>query len=391
MKPYKLLLPGILLFAPAARAVYAPVPEQQLDDAWTIEVKGGMTSDSNIFADRTSKIDSTVYTLSPKVSANLSLTNQTFFSSYYQLTIDHFSNRPTDKTLDSHQLMARVAHQFSQATTIDFTETFTVQHNPQSLLAGQPINSDQSFKNNEVNLVYTTGLSPRADLTVKGRTGLFRYDNAKLSANLDRAENIYGFSAGYKVVPELKLDGEFRYQWINYSTGGATKDKSSTFFLVGADYAIGETVTATARAGYEDRRRKGAPGTNAPYFELTGNYDYAEGSYLSTGVVYTYEEASNVTLFTDTQSMKFFANIQHALTPLITASAALNYEPSQLKGRVGTANVDDRTWRLGLALSYVPNKNFTVSATYDRDDVSSDEPDREFLRNRFGIAGVFTY
>ena len=391
MKPIKLLLPGLLLSATFARAVYAPIPEQQAVDALTFEVRGGITSDSNIFADQTSKIESTVYTVSPKVLFNASLTDQTFLSTFYQLTIDHFSDRPTDSTLDSHQVMARLAHQFSSATTIDFNDTFTTQRNPQSLLAGQPINTDQSFKNNEINVVFSTSMTPRANLTLKGRMGTFRYDNAQLSANLDRAENLYGIAAGFEFLPELTLDGELRFQWIDYRTASSTKDKRSEFYLVGADYRVGETLTASGRAGYEDRKRDGAKGTSAPYLELTGSYDYAEGSRLTGGMVFTYEEASNVTLFTDTQAYNFFTNIQHAVTPLITASAAVNYEPSQLKGRVGVHNVDETTWRFGLALSYVPNQNLTLSATYDRDDVSSDDPSREFNRDRFGVSAIFRY
>lgn len=393
MKNHLLVALGsALLLGSVARGAYAPIPEQEQGEAFTITLKAGITGDSNIFGDRASEIESTVVSVSPKAALNLSLTSQTFFSAFYQPTLEHFDNRPGDKTLDSHQVMARVAHQFSGATTIDVTNVFTTQRNPESLLAGLPVNSDQSFKSNELNLIFDTSLNPRSTLTIKGRSGVFRYDSAKLSANLDRAENLIGVSASYDMVPELSLNGELRLMAIDYRTDGSTKDKNSVFFLLGGDYLVAETLTASARVGVEQRDRAGTErSSRSPYFELTGTYDYAEGSLLSGGIIMAYEEASNVAQFTDTKARRFFANLQHAITPLITGSAALHYEPSQLKGRIGNADVDESTMRLGLALTYAPLPNLSVSATFDRDDVKSDEASREFDRNRFGVSGTYTF
>ena len=58
-----------------------------------------------------------------------------------------------------------------------------------------------------------------------------------------------------------------------------------------------------------------------------------------------------------------------------------------LLGRTGLPNVSETTTRLGLALTYVARKNFTVSATYDYDQVDSGAADRRQIRTRFGLNG----
>jgi hypothetical protein len=51
------------------------------------------------------------------------------------------------------------------------------------------------------------------------------------------------------------------------------------------------------------------------------------------------------------------------------------------------ADIHETTTRLGFALTYVARKNFTLSATYDYDDVSSDSASRNQLRTRVGVGG----
>jgi hypothetical protein len=84
-------------------------------------------------------------------------------------------------------------------------------------------------------------------------------------------------------------------------------------------------------------------------------------------------------------------NVQHSITALFVASASLGWEPSQLQGRRGVANVDEDTTRLGFALSYLPQKNWMVSLSYDYDRVSSDEAARDLQRQRVGLSGNYSF
>lgn len=382
---------GGILSSSVAWAVYAPVPEQEQGKALTVALRAGVSYDSNIFGASTSEIGSTVFTASPRIAFNASLTPQTFFSSSYRLTVDHFTDRPGDQTLDSHEAMLRLAHQFSADTTIDVVETFVRQRNPESLLAGLPVNSDQSFSRNQLDGRFATKVAQKTELSLKGRTVLYRYENARLGTSLDRTENLLGLAATYPTRPNLRLAAEYRYQTIDYRHSGSNKDKQSSFGLIGGDYDVAQKVSASTRLGFEHRRRENETSETAPYIELSVKYDYAPKSYLTAGYVYTFEEASNVAVYTDTQVNRLFANVEHAVTALIVASGSFTYEPSQLQARRGFADADETTRRAGVAVSYLPTKNWVISASYDHDRVSSDDVSRQLRRNRVGLMAIYTF
>lgn len=379
------------LFPAVSFAVYAPIPEQDQGKALSYRLGASVAHDSNIFGAATAEIDSMVYSITPSISYNGSIDDQTFLSASYDLSLDHFVDRPGKKNLTSHTLTARIAHAFSSTSNVDVSDSYQVSKNPQSLLAGLPLNTDQSFKMNQLNARFVTALNPKTNLTLKYRNLDFAYDLASLAAQLDRMEHLAGVEAAFSLLPETKLVGEYRYQNVGYSEGSASKDKRSHFLLAGVDHIPSQKLTLSARAGFEDRTRDGEADTTAPYAELSTRYAYSDSSFVAAGYVYTLEEASDVLRFTDTKVNRFFVNVQHRLTPLISASGSVTWEPSQLQGRAGIVDVDETTSRVGFALSWLPTKNWVVSATIDSDQVKSDDPTREQDRTRFGVSARFSF
>jgi hypothetical protein len=348
--------------------------------------------DSNIFGGSANEIDSMYYTFNPAISFNGSVTDQTFLSLGYELKLDQFTDRPGDKTLDSHTFSARVAHQFSPSSTVDVSDTYLIAKNPQSLLAGVPLNTDQSFKSNQFNLRYSSAVGQKTNTVFKYRNLMFDYDNAALGANLDRVENLAGLEVSFAFLPVTKLVGEYRYLDVAYDIGGAAKDKESHYFMVGADYSPGKELTVTSRLGVENRSRASQADTTVPYAEVSLRYTYSEGSYLAAGYTYTIEESSDSVRFTDSQINRLFVNLEHRVTPLIVASGSITYEPAELQGRRGvTVDIDEDTTRFGLGLNWLPNKNWMVGASLDVDRVSSGDRNREQDRTRFGVNARYSF
>lgn len=388
--PYLFLAAGVLA-VPAVRAVYAPVPAEQQGRPLVVSVRGGVSYDSNIFGSASGEIESLVYNLTPSVAWNGSLTDQTFASVSYQLSLDHIDRRPGDKTLDSHDFRGRIAHSFSPATTIDVSDTFSSTRNPESSLAGIPINTDQSNNRNQLDARFATAPAPKAGLVLKARSLYYDYRNAALGRSLDRTENLFGISGDFALLPETKLVAEYRHQIIDYRVAGATKDKRSDFFMAGADYAAGRKTTATARFGVERRDRSAERSSTVPYVELSAKYDYGASAFISGGYIFSLEESSDTARFTDTEVNRFFVNLQHPLTAGISATAAVVFEPSQLQGRRGQRDVDETSVRAGVGLHYKATKNWSVSATYDYDHVSSDDFFRKLERHRVGVNAAFAF
>ncbi|MBA3849899.1 MAG: hypothetical protein C0502_07870 [Opitutus sp.] len=372
-------------------AVYAPIPEQEQGKALSFRLGASVYHDSNIFGASTGEIDSVVYKVSGGIAYNGSLTDQTFLSASYGVDYDHFVDRPSRKNLTSHAFALRLAHAFSKTSNLDLSDRYMISKNPQSLLAGLPLNADQSFKLNEFNARLVTTVGQKTGLAFKYRNLSMAYDTATLAALLDRRENLLGLEASFALLPVTKLVGEYRYLDIAYDTAGNTKDKQSHFLLAGVDYNPAQEVTLSGRAGFEDRTRKGAPDTTAPYLEFSARYAYAEGSFFSGGAAYAIEEPSDTTRFTDSKVPRLFANVQHRLSGPVTFSGSATFEPSRLQGRRPQADLDETVLRFGLALSWVPNKNWLVTGTYDRDRIDSDDNSRDQERDRYGLSARFSF
>jgi hypothetical protein len=389
--PPRALIIGGLIAALPVRAVYAPIPEQEQGRDLTFTAKAGLSYDSNIFGSATDERESVIFTVAPRATYNASLTAQTFFSASYGLTLDYFENRPGDKLLDSHDASVRLAHAFSKATLIDLNNAFTVSRNPESLLPGQTLNTNQSFTRNQLDGRFVTSITPKIGGTVKARSIYYDYHDAQLGRSLDRIENLFGVSADYAILPEMKGVAEFRHQDVYYRRLGELKNKKSNYVMGGLDYEIARKMSLSGRLGAEWRERKGEGDTTAPYAEISAKYDYTERSFFTAGYAYTLEETSDPERFTDAKLHRVFANVQHALTALIVASGSLTYEPATLQGRRGNPNISESTVRGGAALSYLPTKNWTLSAGYDHDRVRSDDPGRKLRRERIALSAIFTF
>lgn len=387
----RVLMLGGLLAALPALAVYAPIPEQEVEKDLKVSVRAGLSHDSNIFGAATQAVDSVVWTLAPRIDYTASPTAQTFVSAAYGLTLDRFEDRPGDRLIDSHDLSLRLAHAFSKATTLDLNDSYVVARNPESLLAGVPLNTDQSFTRNQLDGRFSTPLSPQTGLTLKGRSTYYKYRNDALGRNLDRTETLFGVSGEHTLVPELKLVGEYRFQDVSYRRAGDLKDKTSNYLMAGADYEVAQKTSVSGRLGFERRSRDGERDLTAPYAEVSAKHDYAPKSYVAGGYGYTVEETSDVIRFTDAKVHRFFGTVQHALTALIVASGSVTYEPAQLQGRRGVADIDETTLRAGAALTYLATKNWTATATLDRDHVRSDDPVRRLSRTRAALGATFRF
>lgn len=387
----RVLLLGALLSTASLRAVYAPVPERTQAKDLTLSVRAALAHDSNLFGAATGEIDSVVWTVAPFVGYRTSLTPQTFFDSSYELTLDRFQNRPGKKLLDSHQAVLRVAQAFSSATSLEVRDEFTIARNPASLLNGVPLNPDQSVKRNQLDGRFSTPIASRATATVKARSGYFAYRNPILARSLDRTENLFGLAADYNLLPEIKAVGEYRHQDVSYRKLGETKNKSSDFLMAGADYAVARKLSLSTRLGAEWRRRAAERDSTSPYAEVSAKYDYASRSFLAGGYAYTFEETADTARFTDIKVNRLFVNVQHALSALVVGSGSVTYESGTLQGRRRVADVDERTFRAGAALSYLPTKNWIVTGSLDHDHVSSDDAVRRLNRNRVSVGATFSF
>jgi hypothetical protein len=374
-----------------ARAVYAPIPEQEKGKGLTISLEGGITYNSNVFGSATDAIGSTVFEVSPKIAFNSSLSEQTFFSASFQPRIDYFENRPGSKTLYSQDIGARIAHSFSPTSVLDLADDYAYDQDPQALLSGVPVNSDQTLQSNEFDGKFTFAPVERLGLALKARVMYYDYTDRVLGDELNRFENLYGLESDYSLLPNLRLAGEYRHLDVDYRSNPAYNDKHSDFLMAGFDYKVGPKLTASVRAGGEHTLRDGLSDETTPFAEVAAKYDYAKGSFISAGYTYDLEETSDPLLFSDERTNRMFVNIQHAISAAVVGSASIEYVPAKLLGRPGQADVREDSTHAGLALTYLPTRSWKVTASYDYDFVDSGISYRGMNRQQFGLRATVVF
>ncbi len=376
-----------------ARAVYAPIPEQQQGKDLLITVESGFSYNTNIFGAANNAISSFVFEVSPSVTFNSSLTDQTFFSGTFTPRVDYFEKRPGSKTLYSQDVDARLSHAFSKLSVLDLSNVYSYNQNPEAILNGGPVNSDQTLQSDELDGRYSFSPVEKLGVVLKARSLYYDYVNAALGDQLNRFENLYGAEFDYALLPEFKLAGEVRHQDVDYENNPSYNNKHTDFAMVGFDYAAGPSLSASLRAGGEYRQyaASGLSSTTTPYVEASAKYDYQKGSFVSLGYTYSLVESSNPVLFADEKQNRVFLNVQHALSPLIVASASIDYEPSTLVGRGAQPNAREDSTHGGVAATYLPNKNWRITASYDYDFVNSAIEDRGLNRSRVGVNATLSF
>ena len=249
-----------------------------------------------------------------------------------------------------------LAHSFSPTSVLDVSDAYSYDQNPEAILNGAPVNTDQTLQSNEFDARYTFAPTEKLGLVLKARSVYYDYISQVLGDELNRFENLYGVEFDYSLLPDLKAAGEYRHQDVDYSTDPSDNNKHSDFLMAGFDYNVGPKLTASMRLGVEYRHRDGLSDETSPYAEFSTKYDYAKGSFVSAGYSYSLEETSNPILFSDEKTNRIFVNIQHALSALVVASASVDYEPSTLVGRPGQPDISEDTTHAGAALTYLPTQ-----------------------------------
>jgi hypothetical protein len=380
-----------MAFCVSARAVYAPVPEQQQGKDLTLSLLVGATYNTNIFGAATGAISSMVYEVAPDLTFNSSLTDQTFLSLVFNPKLDYFESRPGTRDLYSQMASGRVAHAFSKTSVLDVSDAYAYDQNPESLLNGTPVNTDQTLQSNQLDVHYTLAPTEKLGLVFKARSVYYDYLNNALSFELNRFENLYGVEFDYTLLPELKAAGEYRHQDVDYSNDPSGNNKHSDFLMAGFDYNVGPKLAASVRVGGENRTREGATNETTPYAETSLKYDYDKGSFVSVGYSYSLEETSDPVHFTDERVNRFFANIQHAFTPMVVGSASIDYEPATLLGRPGQVDISENSTHGGVAVTYLPAQNWSITASYDYDLISSGLASRDLSRSRVGVSATVSF
>ena len=208
------------------------------------------------------------FELSPSAGINLSR-EQTTLTANYIYSMRYFDDRVTDSADHSHQLNAKLTHNFSPRYRLDVSESFAVAQEPQLLDPATLTRPLRSEGNNIRNIAgFTFGADVTPLLTMEGgyQNGFYDYQQTgvdSLSARLDRLEHQIFINSRWNIQPTTV--GIFGYQYgMTDQTSkdlvaspvipaafvnANTRDSRSHYLYVGADHTFTPQLSGSVRVG----------------------------------------------------------------------------------------------------------------------------------------------
>ena len=177
------------------------------------------------------------------------------------------------------------------------------------------------------------------------------------------------------------------------------QDSTTHFFLAGFDHTFNPRFNMSVRGGEEFRSFQSGGNTNGPYFEGALNYAAGKRTVVSWTGSYGIVEPNETTNPIET-AFRSGLQVSQQLTPKITATLSFNYEhdeyeavTEQFFGFTFTVSpaFRENLYGVDFSLHYAITPHLGIDLGYDRSQVASDLPLRDYSRNRVYGGLNFTF
>jgi hypothetical protein len=349
------------------------------------------------------------FELSPSANLNFS-SDQTALTAGYTYSMRYFEDRPQDSADHSHQLQARLNHNFSPRYRLEVSESFAIAQEPQLL---DPVTLTRPLRSEGDNVRNIAGFTFGADVTrllgfeAGYQHSYFDYEqtgNDSLSARLDRTEHLMFLNSRWTIRPTTI--GIFGYQhtrtfqssdelvtspvFAPALIGATTRNSLSHYLYVGADHTFTPQLNGSFRVGaqyteFPNAEVGASDSSTSPYVDVNGSYSYGEGSYFQLGVKHN-RSSTDVNTALDQQATSVYGSVNHRITPKLTANLLGQYQFSEFN-QGPQDGASDNYFTVGLNVAYEINQYLTAETGYNYDRLDSDVTtgNRSYTRNRVYI------
>jgi len=423
-------------------AAYAPDAGSDASRLWSISgTLRGFYDGNYATAPSSTSRGSYGFEVSPSISINKPLQQTEIglrytYGLYYYQDRQELGENPIDQT---HQLDFWLDHAFTERWQARFQDSFVVAQEPQLLAQGAPTADPARVEGN--NIANTATIRLNTDWTrlfstvLTYQNNFYDYQNsgfntnnntASLAGELNRVGNSIALDFQWHVKPTTTISAGYQYGQVNYTgneliaPGGNyvsihqsvtnaftipnrfsdSRDNRSHTGYIGlqhnflANLAFNGNVGVTYTENYNDPQNTTSFG---PYANLSLTYTYLPGDYAQLGFVHQRNatdlisvDSKNGSIALDQESSLIYGSINHALTPKLLATLIGQIQLSTFNG--GTYNNEtDTTYSLGLDLTYTFNRHFSAEIGDNFDDLNSDVPGRNYVRDRVYIGVTATY
>jgi hypothetical protein len=441
----KFVLSAGLMVAGTAglEAAYAPDAGPDASQLWSISgTLRGFYDGNYATAPSSSSRGSYGFEISPSISINKPLQQTEIglrytYGLYYYQDRQELNENPIDQT---HQLDLWLDHAFTERWHGRFQDSFVVAQEPQLLAQGQPVTDPARVEGN--NIANTATVTLNTDWTrlfstaLTYQNGFYDYQNsgvtniltqqASLAGELNRVANSIALDLQWHIKPTTTVFVGYQYGQVNYTgdepiAAGVTyftihnsvtnsvtvperysdsRDNRSHTVYIGLQHNFLANLAFNGKAGVtytEDYNDPQQASSFGPYADISLTYTYRPGDYAQLGFVQARNatdlvsvDPSNGSIALDQESSLIYGSINHMLTPKLLATLIAQAQFSSFNGGVYNNEVDS-TYSLGLDLTYTFNRHFSAEVGDNFDNLSSDVPGRDYVRDRVYIGVTATY
>jgi hypothetical protein len=358
----------------------------------------------------------------PSASFNHSI-EDTLMSASYIYDLKYYGEH--SYTEQSHQLNARLEHEFDEKDKVSVGETFVVAQEPTLIdpsIVSTPLLVEGNNIHNTGTVDYMRELTKVLDLHLGYANNLYAYRQvggdeatpysyASYSAQLDRIEQLATVDLRWKALPDTT--GVLGYQYGNtgytspekiiYGPTAATsyysnvRDSDQDFVYVGADHSFTPEVNGSVRLGgeYIDYYKLLPSHTSklSPYVDVSLTDQYQPKCSAQIGVKHLYSATDVVgspgsSPVLDSSTTAAYASVNHAVSDKLTATVLGQAQFSTFEGGgQGYNGQGEAFFVAGLNIAYHINEWWITEAGYNYSKLNSDLPDRSYTRN-FVYLGV---
>jgi opacity protein-like surface antigen len=205
-------------------------------------------------------------------------------------------------------------------------------------------------------------------------------------------QTTFGTEGRYLWSSRLTVLGEVRYGLTTYDQSPEL-DSTTTYLLIGAEYALSSRMNATLRVGEAMRSftnaSMGGASSAAPYLESTLSWRFNPTGFLSWNSRFGFEEPPNAQ--SEVLGFRTGLSAVQAFSARLRGSAGLTYVHRTTTNDTAQTDFTEQAFDLNVGLEYAYSKRLSLNASYVFTDSFSDNKSSDYYRNRIFLGAEYSF
>jgi len=326
----------------------------------------------------------------------------------------YYEDRTSGSADHSLDLGFVVGHQLTEKQKLTLTDSFAIAQEPGVLdpvLTTAARTSGNNLRNN-IELKYAIDeIVERWSAEVSYANTFFDYQQdfdssgvpGARSALLDRVEHLFTLAGRYRIFDETSTELLMGYSFgVVDSTSKdpldaalnlpSTRDRQTHYFFTGVGHRFTPDLRINGRVGvqYVEYPNAGTAvpvfnnSNTSPYVDANATWEYLPNSSAQLGLRHI-RITTDVATSVDAEATSVYSSVNHEFNPDLRGTLLAQYQLSQYRQTVGTPNVADNIFGIGVNMEWRFHQFWTLEGGYNYDRQDADLAGRSYYRNRLYI------